>query len=316
LNFQQKNEFLKHIFFFSFIISFISYLSIETCWDTQSPKYKPFKLDLGAVCDGDVNKKFIFRVQRVKSNKAIEFMGDHKVSPSELSVNANEAAKKIDIFDKKGKDIADVYFELFSIREEFTFIDYLMAGLDINLTVAIDFTGSNGDPKSPSSLHYIDPTGRKPNQYIDSLRAIGNIVSHYSQKQYYPALGYGGFVSIDGAAAVTSHCFPLSLSAQYPYFNGIEGIVQGYVNALPRIQLSGPTYFHDVINAAALGAQRPFAADYQHYNILLIITDGVINEMHKTIDAICSASQHPLSIIIVGVGEYVYFFLSFSFFFF
>lgn len=31
--------------------------------------------------------------------------------------------------------------------------------------VAIDFTGSNGNPMQPGTLHYIDPTGR-PNQYI------------------------------------------------------------------------------------------------------------------------------------------------------
>ena len=40
----------------------------------------------------------------------------------------------------------------------------------------------------------------------------------------------------------------------------------------------------------------------QKYNILLIITDGVINDMQKTIDEIVRGSKLPLSIIIVGVG--------------
>jgi hypothetical protein len=35
----------------------------------------------------------------------------------------------------------------------------------------------------------------------------------------------------------------------------------------------------------------------------MIITDGIINDMQKTIDEIVRGSELPLSIIIVGVGE-------------
>ena len=41
----------------------------------------------------------------------------------------------------------------------------------------------------------------------------------------------------------------------------------------------------------------------QKYQILLIITDGIINDMQKTIDQIVRGSRLPLSIIIVGVGS-------------
>ena len=41
----------------------------------------------------------------------------------------------------------------------------------------------------------------------------------------------------------------------------------------------------------------------QKYFILLLITDGIINDMQKTIDEIVRASSLPLSIIIVGVGS-------------
>ena len=37
--------------------------------------------------------------------------------------------------------------------------------------------------------------------------------------------------------------------------------------------------------------------------IHLIITDGIINDMQKTIDEIVRGSELPLSIIIVGVGD-------------
>lgn len=41
----------------------------------------------------------------------------------------------------------------------------------------------------------------------------------------------------------------------------------------------------------------------QKYMILMIITDGIINDMQKTIDEIVRGSSLPLSIIIVGVGS-------------
>ena len=40
----------------------------------------------------------------------------------------------------------------------------------------------------------------------------------------------------------------------------------------------------------------------QKFNILLIITDGVINDMQATIDQIVRGSRLPMCLIIVGVG--------------
>jgi hypothetical protein len=39
------------------------------------------------------------------------------------------------------------------------------------------------------------------------------------------------------------------------------------------------------------------------YQVLLIITDGVINDMDATVDAIVHATGLPLSIVIIGVGD-------------
>jgi hypothetical protein len=37
--------------------------------------------------------------------------------------------------------------------------------------------------------------------------------------------------------------------------------------------------------------------------VLLICTDGVINDMNQTIDEIVRGSNNPLAVIIVGVGN-------------
>ena len=54
-----------------------------------------------------------------------------------------------------------------------------MGGCTINFTVGIDFTASNGDPRKPTSLHYINPLS--PNEYLRALRAVGYICQDYDR---------------------------------------------------------------------------------------------------------------------------------------
>ena len=46
--------------------------------------------------------------------------------------------------------------EPYQIYKEYSFMEYLHGGLEISLAIAIDFTGSNGNPKDSSSLHYFN----------------------------------------------------------------------------------------------------------------------------------------------------------------
>jgi hypothetical protein len=89
-------------------------------------------------------------------------------------------------------------------------MDYLRGGLQLNLSVAIDFTGSNGVPTFPTSLHYLNPN--KPNQYQSAIMAVGNILLDYDYDKMIPAFGFGAkpkFNYYSGMGGV-SHCFPLS----------------------------------------------------------------------------------------------------------
>lgn len=43
--------------------------------------------------------------------------------------------------------------------------------------MGIDFTGSNGDPRSPNSLHYMSPDGL--NQYLSALWSVGQVIQDY-----------------------------------------------------------------------------------------------------------------------------------------
>ncbi|CAL4147494.1 unnamed protein product, partial [Meganyctiphanes norvegica] len=78
-------------------------------------------------------------------------------------------------------------------------------------------------------------------------------------------------------------------------------VLDAYYASLSRVQLYGPTNFAPIINHVARFAASNRQGD--KYFILLILTDGIITDMQMTKEAIVNASQLPLSIIIVGVGN-------------
>ena len=95
---------------------------------------------------------------------------------------------------------------------------------------------------------------------------------------------------------------------------GIIGIENVYTSAITRnvFQLSGPTLFQPILQKAkaiANIAHNKFIQDKVNnrisYYILLILTDGVINDSRQTINEIVDIANKylPLSVIIVGVGN-------------
>lgn len=188
-----------------------------------------------------------------------------------------------------------LFVEKFSASTKHSFLDYIANGYELNFMVAIDFTASNGNPRLPDSLHYLDPSGRF-NAYQRAISSVGEVLEFYDTDKRFPAWGFGGR-PIDGPV---SHCFNLNGSGSYAEVEGISGIMSAYASALRNVALAGPTLFGQVINCAAQIAD--INAGQRKYYVLLIITDGVITDLQETKDAIIRASDLPLSILIVGVG--------------
>jgi len=178
------------------------------------------------------------------------------------------------------------------------FIDYIYTDkLQISMICAIDFTGSNREPTDPRSLHFISS---EPNQYQQALQASSSIVSYYDSDKKFPVYGFGAQYKND-LSCVVSHCFNLNFSNENPEVEGVAGIMQAYQNAIPYLIFSGPTHFSPCIYNT-IQYVKSKGIDNSYY-IVLIITDGQINDMDQTRAAILEASVLPISIIIVGVGS-------------
>jgi Copine/C2 domain len=179
------------------------------------------------------------------------------------------------------------------------FVNYLTGGLELQMCVAIDFTGSNGDPRKPGTLHYIHPDGTL-NDYEKAITAVGGVVARYDTDQKFPVWGFGA--KFDG---IISHCFQVGPAAE---LSGINGILDGYRRVFRTgLTMSGPTVFATCITKAANQARAKQAEcariGKQAYHVLLILTDGAVTDVESTQQALIAASDAPLSIIIVGIGS-------------
>ncbi|KAF5757697.1 putative von Willebrand factor, type A, copine, von Willebrand factor A-like domain superfamily [Helianthus annuus] len=202
--------------------------------------------------------------------------------------------------DRRYSRIGDDYETLEQVTEAL-----VRAGLESsNLIVGIDFTKSNEWTGERSfnrrSLHSI---GVVQNPYEQAISIIGKTLPNFDEDNLIPCFGFGD---------VSTH--DQQVFSFYPdscYCQGFEDVLRRYREIVPRIRLAGPTSFAPIIEMAMTIVEKSGG----QYHVLLIIADGQVTrsvdteygqlsvQERKTVDAIVRASNYPLSIILVGVGD-------------
>ena len=182
------------------------------------------------------------------------------------------------------------------IIKNYTFIDYIKSGVKIALSIGIDFTGSSMHPLDPDSLHSING----PNDYERAITSCGKIVGNYVHDQLFPVYGFGAIIN-SSYTREASMCFNLNLTSD-PNIKTIDNVIKTYHHIIEKDKLTfaGPKEFTPLIRTIV---SRMDETDILKYHLLLILTDGVINDLQQTIDILIEASLLPLSVIIVGIGN-------------
>ncbi|XP_055786875.1 copine-9-like [Salvelinus fontinalis] len=273
----------------------------EVVKNTLNPVWQPFTIAVRALCNGDYDRTVKVDVYDWDRDGSHDFIGEFTTSYRDFSRGQNQF-NVYEVLNPKKKGRKKKYINSgtvtllsFKVESEYTFVDFIRGGTQLNFTVAIDFTASNGNPSQPTSLHYMNPY--QMNAYAMALKAVGEIIQDYDSDKLFPAYGFGAKLPPDGKI---SHAFPLSGDNETPNCVGIEGVLEAYFQSLRTVQLYGPTNFSPVINQVARSAQD--VTDGSQYFVLLMITDGVISDMVQTKEAVVNAAALPMSIIIVGVG--------------
>lgn len=203
-------------------------------------------------------------------------------------------------FERMYSRIADNYNSLEEVTDALS-----QAGLESsNLIVGIDFTKSNEWTGARSfnrkSLHHI---GNFQNPYEQAISIIGRTLSAFDEDNLIPCFGFGDASTHDQ-----------DVFSFYPYerpCTGFEEALTRYREIAPHLRLAGPTSFAPIIEMATTIVQQSGG----QYHVLLIIADGQVtrsvdterghlsSQEQRTVDAIVKASEYPLSIVLVGVGD-------------
>lgn len=166
------------------------------------------------------------------------------------------------------------------------------AGLESSqLIVGVDFTGSNQVTGQKSfGGRCLHDTTHGTNPYQRSLSIIAKVLADFDDDNLIPAYGFGDHRTNDKAV--------FSFKDNDEPCAGLDGVLERYNAIAPCVDLQGPTSFAPLIRQCIQTVRET-----GEYHILLIVADGQVNCVKETADAIVEASNYPLSIVMVGVGD-------------
>eukprot|EP00002_Diphylleia_rotans_P040546 TRINITY_DN963_c0_g1_i4.p1 TRINITY_DN963_c0_g1~~TRINITY_DN963_c0_g1_i4.p1 ORF type:complete len:336 (+),score=78.10 TRINITY_DN963_c0_g1_i4:78-1085(+) len=196
-------------------------------------------------------------------------------------------------------------------RDRFETLEELQAALQkaglesSNLIIGVDFTKSNTwtgkQTFGGKNLHYVGST-EEMNPYEKAIYILGRTLSVFDDDQLIPAYGFGD--------ATTGDRSVFAFNQGDRPCQGFQEVLGRYRQLATAVNLAGPTSFGPIIRRAVDIVDRT-----RSYHILLIVADGQVtrsedlraNELspqeRDTINAIVEASNFPLSIVMVGVGD-------------
>jgi len=122
------------------------------------------------------------------------------------------------------------------------------------------------------------------NDYSEAINAVLSILENYDSDKQFPVYGFGAKMEAIGGV---SHCFALNGNIFGPECNGVKGVQQAYWNSIHNTPLYGGTHFSgilDYVNGYAETIASEINQYNQKYQVMLILTDGIINDLNATID--------------------------------
>ncbi|XP_052765341.1 uncharacterized protein LOC128206732 isoform X2 [Mya arenaria] len=158
-------------------------------------------------------------------------------------------------------------------------------------TSGIDYTLSNmrQGAKTFHGLSLHDITKETYNPYQEVICILGETLASFDDDGMIPVYGFGDREVKDKGV------FPLKPEGEC---DGFADVLSVYKKITPTVKLEGPTNFAPVIDEAIR-----IVKEKKQYHVLVIIADGQVTNEKDTIRTITKASEFPLSIVVIGVGD-------------
>lgn len=212
----------------------------------------------------------------------------HMSLPKDRSIEHEiKLAKQFDNPKNTGKKPYITFYDV-KFEHKKSFLE-VIPDFSFETTVAIDFTGSNGDPRDSDTLHYYNKDLKDADtQYSKAIKQIIPTLLAFDDDKKVEVIGFGG--CFDGSSIV-DHCVPLKPHSKSKsedtkdqnreiseIDSALKNVIATYKDTLRTVSLSGPTHFTPVLEnlKAKVESDRSKASDKKSskYHILVILTDG------------------------------------------
>ncbi|KAK9692992.1 hypothetical protein K7432_014109 [Basidiobolus ranarum] len=299
--FFSRSKFFYRISRFQDDGSYVLVYQSEVQHKTTNPGWAPASVPIVNICNRDYERPLLIEVMDWSRIGKHSLIGYCSTTVHDLTSTIGSEILLSNSHNKKGGIPGKIFVSACRIEKSDTFLDYLRAGAQLSMTVAVDFSESNGEFGSPSSLHF--QSSNQCNHYQDAIISIGGILEPYDSDRKFPVYGFGA--KLPGSSCPPF--FALNGNITQPEVIGARGIFNAYKNVVGNITPTEPTHLAPIIDSVCdrIGKDlaTPSIGGAQNYHILIVITDGQINDMEDTVKAVIRGSKLPLSIVIVGIGS-------------
>ncbi|ESN93558.1 hypothetical protein HELRODRAFT_151316, partial [Helobdella robusta] len=171
------------------------------------------------------------------------------------------------------------------------------AGLDrCNLILGIDYSASNewqGRKTFGQGCLHKTSGNKVYNPYQKVIWVLGQTLAPFDEDGRIPSFGFADYE--------TRNKTIFSLTKSGLPCQGFSEVLDCYNQVVEFVYYGGPTSFVPIIDKA----MKIVINSDNNYHILIVITDGQLpeEEFSKTQKTLVKASQLPLSIIVIGVGD-------------
>ncbi|CAO4364994.1 unnamed protein product [Caenorhabditis nigoni] len=173
----------------------------------------------------------------------------------------------------------------------YSFLDYIVSGTQLHFEIGVDFS-------SPEPVHELDQR-RFDGELHMAIRAIGSIIRDYTPNRLFAAFGIGAKIP---PTFHESNEFFLNFSMD-PICRGLDGVMEAYRKTQTMVTPLKESKLSPVINYVTRMSHRSGFRGL-HYHVLALFTRGEVTDLKEIQQALNSASDAPLSILIIGMGDY------------
>lgn len=250
----------------------------EVLPDTPNPRWRAKTFSVADLRGEDGEKELLVEVYD-EDSLSNDYIGGKATVLSELLA----PGKVLELKDKRGRASGLLCVEAGKLTNNTDFITRLRSRLQISLIFGVDFGRS-------VSKHHSEPGD---NQFVQALRSIGAALGPYDADHRISIYGFGGHPP--GASENVWDLGPGEV-------NGVEGVLQAYRTAVASSVISNERKtLYGLLNR--VGSELEVLGQTSAYFVLVLLTDGRVEDLDQCKGLIVQLSRLPLSILLVGMGQ-------------